>query len=47
MVWFLREPVENIKRISDLARVKCAYPDSLNMELLSTLDEWDMCHVGK
>ena len=46
MVWFLREPVENRKKIEDLGHMECAHPNRLNMKLLSDLGELDMCDVG-
>ena len=46
MVWFLREPPENRKKIEDLAHMECAHPNRLNMKLLSDLREQDMCDVG-
>ena len=46
MVWVLREPVENRKKISDMAHKECGHPNHLNMELLSALWELDMGHVG-
>ena len=45
MVWFLREPSANKARISDLRKMRCAYPDKVNTKSVMHLREGDICRA--